>query len=98
MFTITQNRGFHMTFENGFTLSVQFGPGNYCERRYPHDHDAPQKKREWTSKDAEIAIFTPTGNFYTLPCGDNVLGWQSVDDVCKWIEFTRNLKVAAAVA
>lgn len=33
MFRITGKKGFHITFENGYTVSVQFGPGNYC------DHD-----------------------------------------------------------
>lgn len=96
MFAITRHCGFHMTFENGVTLSVQFGPGNYCERRYPHDHDAPQKETAgWESKDAEIAILMPDGvepRFYPLPHGENVMGWQSVEDVCKWIEFARNIK------
>lgn len=31
MFKITGNKGFHITFENGYTVSVQFGPGNYCD-------------------------------------------------------------------
>lgn len=34
-FMVIQNRnqaGFHITFGNGYTLSVQFGFGNYCER------------------------------------------------------------------
>lgn len=28
---ITRGKGFHMTFPNGWTASIQFGPGNYCE-------------------------------------------------------------------
>ena len=31
MFKITRKHGFHITFENGYTVSVQFGPGNYCD-------------------------------------------------------------------
>jgi len=30
-FRITHNKGFHITFPNGLTLSTQFGGGNYCE-------------------------------------------------------------------
>ncbi len=30
-FAITQGKGFHMTFANGNTISVQFGPANYCD-------------------------------------------------------------------
>lgn len=29
MFRITESKGFHMQFANGWTVSVQFGPGNY---------------------------------------------------------------------
>ena len=29
MFRITDNKGFHLTFKNGVTISVQFGIGNY---------------------------------------------------------------------
>jgi hypothetical protein len=31
MFKITHKKGFHITFENDYTVSVQFGPGNYCD-------------------------------------------------------------------
>ena len=31
MFKITQGKGFHMTFANGWTVSVQWGAGNYCQ-------------------------------------------------------------------
>lgn len=33
MFRITDGRGFHVTFANGWTVSVQFGPYNYCSNR-----------------------------------------------------------------
>ena len=29
MFKITEGKGFHMTFDNGCTVSVQIGRGNY---------------------------------------------------------------------
>ena len=32
MLVSTLNKGFQLTFENGLTISVQFGSGNYCER------------------------------------------------------------------
>jgi hypothetical protein len=35
-FKSTNNKGFQMTFENGWTISVQFGYGNYCDNsRHP---------------------------------------------------------------
>ena len=33
MFRITDSKGFHVTFENGYCVSVQFGPCNYCDNR-----------------------------------------------------------------
>ena len=30
MYKITQGKGFQMTFANGWTVSVQWGAGNYC--------------------------------------------------------------------
>ena len=32
-FLATRNKGFRMVFENKFEISVQWGPGNYCERK-----------------------------------------------------------------
>jgi hypothetical protein len=33
MFTITQNKGFRLDFANGITISVQWGPMNFCANR-----------------------------------------------------------------
>jgi hypothetical protein len=38
-FKSTNNKGFQMTFENGWTISVQFGYGNYCSHRN-HENQA----------------------------------------------------------
>ena len=91
MFQICDGKGFQMTFENGVTLSVQFGPGNYCENRSTEDFSVPRKTSLWKSKDAEIAILLPNGEFYQIHEYDQVAGWQTVEDVCEWIEFARNL-------
>ena len=55
MFTAT-NKGFTITFENGWTASVQFGAGNYCENHWepyrpPHTFPSTQ------SVDAEVAAW-----------------------------------------
>ena len=39
MFRITEGRGFQMTFANGWTVSVQWGAGNYC----PNHHVLPSE-------------------------------------------------------
>ncbi len=34
VFKVTAGKGFQITFSNGFTASVQFGYGNYCENKH----------------------------------------------------------------
>ena len=64
-FTITENKGFRLYFANGWSISVQWGKGNYCERRSHAPGAWKMDTDEYvTSADAEVAVFTPTGNFY----------------------------------
>lgn len=42
MFKIIQGKGFHMTFANGWTVSVQWGANNYC----PNQHVLPSDKTD----------------------------------------------------
>ena len=68
-FRATQNEyhnGFHMTFKNGYTMSVQFGKGNYSDGG------------ETT---AEIAAWGPDGKWMKLSEHDDVRGWCSPDEV-----------------
>ena len=49
MFKITQGKGFHMTFANGWTVSVQWGAGNYCQNY----NARPSGKSERAYKDMQ---------------------------------------------
>jgi hypothetical protein len=54
-FTIHRGKGFQIEHENGVTVSVMFGTGNYAE------HHASRKPYTWeldvlTSKHAEVAV------------------------------------------
>jgi len=69
--------GFHMTFSNGNTISVQFGFGNYCENN---------RKSECSSIDAEIAICNENNDWYDFG-SDTVKGYCNMDEVAKWINF-----------
>ena len=94
MFACCENKGFHITFQNGVTISVQFGPYAYCERRTAgrfQPEETPKGKERWESSDAEVAILLPDGKFYRIQEHDNVIGWQTAEDVAKWIEVARNL-------
>lgn len=79
MFKITEGKGFHITMPNGYKMSVQFGPGNYCDN-YDMRWDDFYKKRESrsgysiSSETAEIAIFDPKGDMISLDNGETVMG------------------------
>ena len=52
MFRITHGQGFQLDFDNGVTVSVQFGGGNYCK-----NHDTDTGWRDiMESPDAEVAV------------------------------------------
>jgi len=87
MFRTNQNKGFTMEFKNGITISVQFGTGNYCERR---NLTAPiqgeMKMNMVESKTAEIAIWDKEGTWFNFG-HDQVKGWVEADEVATWIIF-----------
>ena len=83
-FLATRNKGFRMGFENGFEISVQWGPGNYCERK-DEDFNKPQEERFWESRTAEIAIFDSKDDSMITLGKDNVDGWLTSDKVAKVI-------------
>jgi len=88
MLKSTQNKGFSLTFENGLTISVQFGTGNYCERR---DYSSPYKSEMLNGQDiiesqnAEIAIWDKDNNWFDFG-SDTVKGWVSANEIAEWIE------------
>lgn len=94
-FKITGNKGFHITFSNGVTVSVQFGVGNYCQH-HNNSFDLMGTKKDnyrWESLDAEIAIWLRNGNWITREFkdnGDNVLGWQSSEQVLEALNWAKN--------
>lgn len=58
--------GVHFVFANGWTVSVQWKVGNYC------DEDGST---------AEIAAWDESGDWYRFDTGDTVLGWRTPDQV-----------------
>ena len=62
---ITNNKGFHMTFENGLTASVQWGRGNYCENHFNTELDFIGTKPA-SSNNAEVAVFDKNGDFLNV--------------------------------
>lgn len=74
--------GFTMTFANGYTISVQFGIGNYCSR-----NDADK------AVSAEIAIWDKDKTWYDFgkdktwyDSGDDLVkGYCSPDEIVSWM-------------
>jgi len=97
-FLATRNKGFRMGFENGFEISVQWGPGNYCEKR-DAKFGLSEKTKFWESCSAEIAVFDTNNreqehiNTDMIPLGrDTVEGWVSADQVAKVIAIVQSAK------
>lgn len=64
--SINENKGFHLKFANGFTVSVQFGPYNYCENRSLSAGASRNGEPVPNSADAEVAVFHPNGEFLQM--------------------------------
>ena len=88
MFRINDNKGFQITFDNGYTVSVQFGPGNYGSNRtkpFNRSMNVPQ-----TAELAETALIAPEGHFVTYK-GDDVQGHQTPNDVLELLNYAGKL-------
>lgn len=92
MFSIFAGKGFSLEFDNGYTLSVQFGPGNYCAKRragLDEPGEVASNYESWRCGDAEVAVIRPDGSLVPLEGGDEVQGWVSVDRVADLIQLVR---------
>lgn len=92
MFTICDGKGFKMKFENGNTVSVQWGPMNYCEPEIGNDFNAHKGVEFWKSKKAEVAAWDEDRNWHQFDF-DTVRGWMSTDEVLEFMNFVANNKL-----
>ena len=91
MFSSCGNKGFQITFANGNTVSVQWGPMNYCNPEHPSGrnapYDAPMKASEpWASSTAEVAAWDSEGKWHNFG-SDNVSGWMTPEEVNDFMQF-----------
>jgi hypothetical protein len=86
----SRGHGCRLGLINGSSISIQWSSFNYCSNRGRDlEEDAS------TSTDAEVAVFSPSGEWYNFG-SDTVKGWQSVSDVISLIQqHSRNTTVAA---
>ena len=90
-FTSGYNKGFRMTFENEFSISVQWGVGNYCENHLKENGEWNEATKHdfWSSNSAEIAVFNKEGEFIGI-ADDTVVGWLTTDKVAKCITVVQS--------
>lgn len=100
MFCSTENKGFWLQFENGLTISVQWGEGNYGARPVPNgvNPNSPRKGSGISSQLASVCIWNTKSdvNFTALigkkvlkNTGDgNEIGWINSNEVAKLIAAT----------
>ena len=87
-FKVTGGKGFHLTFENGVTISTQFGGGNYCD-----NHDYPIVEMPYSTEgqikleaktpvcpNAEIMIWLEGSESITQEIVKKVLGEDAGED------------------
>ena len=62
-------RGFSITFENGYRVSVQFSPSNFCDN-YDlgvEPPDVTDHSTKWNNCDnAEVGVISPTGRMVSM--------------------------------
>jgi hypothetical protein len=88
MFRITDNKGFQITFPNGYTVSVQFGPGNYSSNYNLSMLDNMGKPM--TANSAETALIAADGSFVAYK-DDDVQGYQTPNDVLELLQYASKL-------
>ena len=91
MLRINDNKGFSITLDNGYSVSVQFGPGNYGSNREldPMTRDYANNNG-LTATTAETALLGPDGNFVEYD-GDDVQGYRTVNDILALLNYAATL-------
>ena len=92
-FAITQSKGFQLTFDNGWTVSVQWGPGNYTDAKSYEvgKWDAPKQTDFWKAETAEIAAWDANNVWYDFG-HDTVKGYVNANEVANFINKIANKK------
>lgn len=87
---ITDGKGVQFEFDNGVTISVQIGRGNYGDNYdYPH-YEITRENPLPGSTRAEVAVWGRDGEWFDLN-GDLVAGYVPVQDVLAFMEYLRGL-------
>ena len=91
-FSVRNDKGFHITFDNGVTASVFFGFGSYTDN---YDN-VKRTELGVRSEEAEIAALNPEGEFISYNIDkddfwcDDVAGHKSADEVMAFLTKCQN--------
>ena len=96
-FSNSRGSGFHLTFDNNWTISVQFSGGHYCDNKEEHLNFAQKqiaKGDSVRSSNAEIAVWSNRISDSDLIWleGDTVRGWTSANEVAQVIHKVSTAK------
>jgi hypothetical protein len=86
-FKITEKKGFHITFKNGYTVSVQFGPGNYCDNYDMRIWDDSEKAGKQGSTTAECAVWAKDGELIPHFDTDSVSNRSTPEEVLELLNW-----------
>jgi len=96
MFSAT-GAGFHITFDNGWTISVQWGPGNYGDNRMKslEEENFAEVLSSMESRTAEIMAWDANDVHWDFSVGSRVgllgqglltKGWVKPDELIGYIQ------------
>ena len=94
MISINENKGFSMTFANGWTVSVQIGVGNYCDNYYIKtgtDNTIPMEEAfqdPKPSRTAEIAAWSKERSWHDFG-DDKVKGYCKPDEILDFMNMIK---------
>lgn len=93
-FKVTGKGGFHITFGNGVTVSVQFHPGTHTDN-YDEIITSNEDRRYWASKTAEVMAWDANHETITKDLTDDedddpVADYQTPDQVLAIFNRARN--------
>ena len=91
MFYITEGKGFQIKFANGWTVSAQWGAGNYVDRHLSPVAERPSQLCSRQSPNAEIAAWDASGELHNFGA-DTVKGYCTPDEVATFIHMVSNFK------
>jgi len=93
-FRITEGKGFGITFPNGYCVSVQWGPGNYCDNYSHRPLDDTKDCGETGSNTAECAVFNAAGDMLILPSHNDMVTNRStpaeVLELMNWLRLNQH--------